>query len=193
MVYAPSYPIETERLVLRPFTRGDVDAVFAYRRRDDVARYLSDGPMTHESVAEALATRVGHDGLRVEGDKIFLAVERKDQHGVIGELSLILRSEGWRQGEIGYIFHPDQHGQGFATEAARMLLQMGFGGAGLHRVFARCAAANTASWAVMERLGMRREAHFRGHAFSKGAWEEELIYAVLEDEWREQGVSRTKS
>jgi RimJ/RimL family protein N-acetyltransferase len=186
MVYAPSFPIETERLRLRPFTRGDTDAVFEYRRREDVARYLMDGPMTHESVAEALSMRVGQEALRVEGDKIFLAVELKHQHGVIGELSLILRNEGWRQGEIGYIFHPDHHGHGYATEAARMLLEMGFAGAGLHRIFARCAAANAASWQVMERLGMRREAHFRGHAFLKGEWDEEMIYAILEDEWRAQ-------
>ncbi|MDC9824457.1 GNAT family protein [Devosia sp. ZB163] len=184
MVYAPRYPIETDRLRLRPFTRGDVDAVFAYRQRADVARYLSDGPMTRESVAEALQMRVGQEALRVEGDKIFLAVETKERSGVIGELSLILRDEAGRQGEIGYILDPGYHGQGYATEAGAKLLEMGFDGAGLHRIYARCAAANHASWRVMERLGMRREAHFREHAFVKGAWDEEFVYAVLEDEWR---------
>jgi RimJ/RimL family protein N-acetyltransferase len=184
MVYAPVFPIDTERLRLRPFARGDVDAVFDYRRRDDVARYLSDGSMTHESVVEVLDRRIGQDALRVEGDKIALAVELRHTHAVIGEASLILRSEPWRQGEIGYILHPDHHGHGYATEAGRMLLEMGFAGAGLHRIYARCATANAASWRVMERLGMRREAHFRGHAFARGVWEDELIYAILEDEWR---------
>ena len=186
MAYTPDYPIETERLCLRPFTRGDVDAVYAYRQREDVARHLFDGPMTHESVVEAVAMRVGQDGLHEDGSKIFLAVELKPDHTVIGELSLILRNETARQGEIGYIFHPDHHGRGYATEAARLLLEMGFAGAGLHRIYARCAAANTPSWRVMERLGMRREAHFREHAMSKGAWDEELIYAILEDEWRDR-------
>jgi RimJ/RimL family protein N-acetyltransferase len=183
MVYVPVYPIDTERLRLRPFTRGDVAAVFDYRRRDDVARYLTDASMTHESVVEVLDRRIGQDALRVEGDKLALAIELREQHAVIGEVSLILRSEPWRQGEIGYILHPDHQGRGYASEAARMLLAMGFGGAGLHRIYARCAADNAPSWRVMERLGMRREAHFRGHAFSKGAWDEEVIYAILEDEW----------
>lgn len=184
MAFAPDYPVETSRLRLRPFTRGDVDAVYAYRRREDVARYLFDGPMSHESVAEALQARVGHEALDGEGSKIFLAVELKASHALIGEVSLILRDAANRQGEVGYIFHPDHHGHGYATESALALLGLGFDGAGLHRIYARCAAANNPSWQVMERLGMRREAHFREHIFVKGAWDEELVYAILEDEWR---------
>lgn len=184
MLYSPQYPIDTERLRLRPFTRGDVDAVFAYRQRADVARYLFDGPMSHESVTEVVQRRIGQYRLADEGDKIFLAAEMKAPQQVIGEVSLILRDGPSRQAEIGYIFHPEFHGQGYATEAARMLLQMGFEGAGVHRIYARCAVTNDASWKVMERLGMRREAHFREHAFVKGAWDEEFVYALLEQEWR---------
>lgn len=183
MAYAPHYPIETDRLSLRPFTRGDVDAVFAYRQRDDVARYLFDEPMSRESCAEAVQARTTQTEFEEEGDKIFLAVERKEDLAMIGEVSLILRNEVARQAEIGYIFNPAFHGHGYATEAARALLQMGFAGAGLHRIYARCDARNEASWHLMERLGMRREAHFREHVLVKGVWDEELIYAMLEDEW----------
>lgn len=184
MIYAPSYPIDTQRLRLRPFTRGDVDAVFAYRQREDVARYLFDGPMSHESVTDVVQMRVGQYEFAGEGDKILLAAELKQPQHLIGEVSLILRDVAARQAEIGYIFHPDFQGQGYASEAARMLLQMGFDGAGMHRIYARCDARNGASWKVMERLGMRREAHFREHAFVKGSWDEEFVYALLEDEWR---------
>lgn len=184
MAFEPHYPIETERLRLRPFTRGDADAVFAYRRREDVAQYLFDGPMTHETATEVVGLRAGQFTLAAEGDKLFLAVEIPEPHAMIGEVSLIWRDAANRQGEIGYIFNPDYHGRGYATEAARVLLGLGFDRLGLHRIYARCAAANTASWKVMERLGMRREAHFREHVFVKGAWDEELIYAILEDEWR---------
>jgi RimJ/RimL family protein N-acetyltransferase len=183
MAYAPGYPIETERLILRPFTRGDVDAVFAYRQRDDVARYLFDEPMSRESCAEAVQGRTTQTEFEEEGDKIFLAVERRQDLAMIGEVSLILRNEVARQAEIGYIFNPDYHGHGYATEAANALLEMGFADAGLHRIYARCDARNEASWHLMERLGMRREAHFREHVLVKGVWDEELIYAMLEDEW----------
>jgi len=183
MVFAPALPIVTDRLLLRPFTRGDVDAVFAYRQLDTVARYLFDDPMSREACTESVQQRIGQVAFVAEGDRISLAVERRKDHAVLGEVSIILRSDAFRQAEIGYIFHPDYHGRGYATEAARALLALGFDAAGLHRIYARCAAANSPSWRVMERLHMAREAHFREHAFFKGAWDEEYVYAILEQDW----------
>jgi len=98
-------------------------------------------------------------------------------------VSLIWRSVGDQQAEIGYIFHPDVRGQGYATEAATQLLGFAFGAAGMHRVYARCDARNTASFRVMERLGMQQEAHFREHAHFKGRWDEERIFAILDRDW----------
>jgi RimJ/RimL family protein N-acetyltransferase len=187
MEFVPTYPIESGRLRLRPFTRGDVEAVFAYRSREDVARYLFDEPMSRESCAEAVQLRTGQTAWAAEGDRIVLAVERRDDLVLLGEVSLILRGLGARQAELGYILHPDSHGRGYATEAAAMVLGLGFAAAGCHRIYARCDVRNGPSRRVMERLGMRREAHFREHMLVKGAWNEELVYAVLEDEWRSRG------
>lgn len=189
MTFAPTLPIETERLRLRPFTRDDIDAVFDYRRREDVTQYLIDAPMSRQGCAAVVQARIGQLSLVEDGDKIFLAVERRADAAMLGEVTLILRSLEARQAEIGYILHPRHRGRGYATEAARALLTLAFDGAGLHRVYARCDARNAASFAVMERLGMRQEAHFREHALLKGAWDEELIYALLEQEWRAANVS----
>jgi RimJ/RimL family protein N-acetyltransferase len=98
-------------------------------------------------------------------------------------VSLIWRSIPDQQGEVGYIFHPDVHGRGYASEGARTLLAFAFEVMGLHRVYARCDARNAASARVMQRLGMRQEAHLREHAQFKGRWDEELIWAVLDHEW----------
>ena len=181
--FAPDYPILTERLTLRPFSRRDVDAVYSYRSRADVSEFLFDHPMTHDECAEAVRARAGQIGFTSEGDKIVLAVERRDDARLIGEVSLIWRSVPDLQGEVGYIFHPDAHGQGYASEAARALLAFGFEVMGLHRIYARCDARNAASERVMQRLGMRKEAHFREHMQVKGSWDEELIYALLEGEY----------
>lgn len=184
MDYSPTLPILTGRLRLRVFTPADVDAVFDYRRREDVTQYLTDPPMNRQRCAEIVGARIGQSSLAAEGDKIFLAVERRSDSVILGEVTLILRNLEARQGEIGYILHPRHRGQGYATEAARALLELAFDGASLHRVYARCDVRNAASFGVMERLGMRREAHFREHALFKGAWDEEFIYALLAQEWR---------
>lgn len=183
MALYPDYPIRTERLALRPFTRGDVDAVFAYRRREDVARYLFDVPLSREECALAVQQRIGQIALEQEGDKIILAVELAQGGALIGEVSLIWRSIDARQGEVGWIFDPDHHGRGYATEAANAMLDLAFGPGDMHRVAARCDVRNEASWRLMQRIGMRREAHFREHAIFKSQWDEEFIYAMLWQEW----------
>jgi len=184
MALNPSYPIETERLRLRPFTRGDVDGIFAYRRREDVARYLFDVPLSRDECALAIQQRIGQIALTEEGDKIVLAVELACNAALIGEVSLIWRNADARQGEAGWIFDPAYQGQGYATEAANAMLDLAFGPGDMHRVSARCNVRNEASWRLMARLGMRREAHFREHAIFKSAWDEEFVYAILKQEWR---------
>ena len=105
--FVPDYPIGTERLELRPFSRADVEAVFAYRSRPEVAEYLFDEPMTREDCAEAVRIRAGQVAFTNEGDKILLGLERRSDRRLIGEVSLIWRSLADRQAEIGYIIHPD--------------------------------------------------------------------------------------
>lgn len=184
MALFPHYPLTTDRLALRPFTRGDVDAVHSYRRREDVARYLFDVPLSREECALAVQQRTGQIALEAEGDKIILAVDLATGGVLIGEVSLIWRSVDARQGEIGWIFDPGFQGQGYATEAANAMLDLGFGPGDMHRITARCDVRNEASWRLMERIGMRREAHFREHAIFKGEWDEEYVYAILWQEWR---------
>lgn len=183
MKIEPEYPLQTERLLLRPFTRGDVDAVYSYRRREDVARYLHDPPLSREECALAVQQRVTQVKFESAGDRVVLAVELRDTAIVIGEVSLIWRNVEARQGEIGWIFDPAYHGVGYATESASRIMDVAFQSLDLHRVFARCSARNTGSWRLMERLGMRREAHFHEHEWFKGEWDEEFVYAILQREW----------
>ncbi len=65
------------------------------------------------------------------------------------------------------------------------MFSVGFGHFNLHRILGRCDARNRPSWQLMQRLGMRREAHFREHALFKGVWDEEFHYAMLAREWAE--------
>ncbi len=81
------------------------------------------------------------------------------------------------------MLHPDQHGRGYGREATLEMLRLGFEGLGLHRIIGRCDARNDTSARLMERLGMRREAHFRENEWVKGEWCDEYVYALLAAEW----------
>jgi RimJ/RimL family protein N-acetyltransferase len=88
-----------------------------------------------------------------------------------------------RQGELGFIFHPDHQGHGYATEAAGALIAHGFEHYDLHRVYGRLEPRNAASARVLEKLGMRREALLLENEWVKGEWQSEAIYALLDREW----------
>lgn len=183
--------IDTERLQLRPYTKGDLDDLADIRRRPDVMRYLYEDVQGREEVAEVLERRAtDQTALRREGDALVLAVELREVSRVIGDVSMRWVSEEHRQGDIGFIFHPDYHGRGYAYEASREMLRLGFEEAGFHRIEGRCDARNDASARLMERLGMRREAHLVENEWFKGEWGSEFVYAILDREWRERVAAR---
>jgi RimJ/RimL family protein N-acetyltransferase len=108
----------------------------------------------------------------------------------VGDCTLFWLSQIHQQGEIGFIFHPAFQGRGLASEAAGAMLRLGFEGLGLHRIIGRCDGRNQASAGVMERNGMRREAHLIENEFVKGEWTDELIYAILRREWEASAPAR---
>jgi RimJ/RimL family protein N-acetyltransferase len=175
---------ETERLLVRRYKEDDFDALLAIQSRPDVARWLYWGPRSPDEVRESLEHKRVAATLAEDDDCVSVALIRRDTGELIGDCSICLRSREHRQGEIGFIVHPDHQGQGFATEAARALLELCFVDLDLHRVIGRLEARNTASAGVLERIGMRREAHLIENEFVKGEWQSELVYAILQREWR---------
>lgn len=184
MTLQPTYPILTERLALRPFVAADLDALYAIYSRADVVEYLYEEPRSREQVAEVLAARTTRTAIRAEGDRLKLALERRDTGAMIGDVILVWVSAQHRQGEIGFVLHPDHQRRGYAREAAVEMLRLGFEHLGLHRIVGRCEVRNAASARVLERLGMRREAHLRENEWVKGRWDDEYVYAMLVREWR---------
>jgi len=186
-----SLPIRTERLVLRPFVEGDIEDLYAYLSLPIVSRYLYGQPAADLSATRsALSRRLDQVALESDGDMLCLAVEEPELGRVVGDVSLRYTSSVHHRGEIGYVFNPEFHGNGFATEATREMLAVGFGRLGLHRIVGQCDDRNVASAAVMERLGMRREAHFVENEFVKGEWQGELVFAILETEWNARDSQR---
>ncbi|MFI6317199.1 GNAT family N-acetyltransferase [Nonomuraea sp. NPDC050556] len=179
----PTYPITTDRLTLRPFTPQDLHSLHAYEALPDVARYLYWEPRDLEATRTALEKRITRIALADEGDALDLAITLRESGEHIGSCVLIWTSKEHRQGEIGYILNPTAHGNGYAAEAAREMLRLGFDQLGLHRIVGRLDGRNTASARVLEKLGMRREAHLVQNEIVKGEWTDEIIYAMLAEEW----------
>jgi RimJ/RimL family protein N-acetyltransferase len=180
-------PLTTARLTLRTYEADDLAAIHGLFSREDVCRYLPWEPMDLGQATAKLSQRLTQDHLEADGDPLVLAVVERETGRTIGELMLRLTSLGSRQGEVGWSFHPDVQGRGLATEGAGEMLRLGFEVVGLHRIHAGADARNEASVRVMERLGMRREARFVDSELVKGEWVGEIVYALLESEWRARG------
>jgi len=177
-------PIETDRLRIRRFAESDIDAIQAFARHRSVAREIPNIPYENED--ELAAYIEEQNGLELFATKkcVDLAIERIEDGQVLGLLSVV--SNGERQAEIGWAQGIDYRGHGYVTEASRGLITYLFETCNYHRVFAGTIFTNDRSWAVMERLGMRKEAHFRkAHVPpSPGEeWIDTVRYAVLGEEW----------
>jgi RimJ/RimL family protein N-acetyltransferase len=182
----PSYPISTPRLRLRPLAVHDTEELLAYRGRPEVCRYLPFEPMDEQVLTARLAGELGRREITAEGQGLTMGVELAANGRLVGDVVLFFRSADHARGEIGYVFHPDVAGQGYAAEACGAVLDLAFrdsDGLGLHRVVARMDARNAPSVRLASKLGMRREAHFRSSEMFKGAWADLVIYAMLDDEW----------
>lgn len=185
---AVDWPARTDRLLLRRATPADAHAVWAYRRLDEVSRWLTAAPATFEQF-------VAHG---FTPDRLPETVVVELDGTVVGDV-MVKVVDGWAQaevahrarqvqGELGWVLHPEQHGHGYATEALTEVLRLCFEVLGLRRVTAGCFAANEASWRLMERLGMRRETHtVRESLHRTEGWLDGLEYALLADEWLGRG------
>jgi RimJ/RimL family protein N-acetyltransferase len=178
-------PIETGRLRLRKYEDRDMADILEFSSDADfwLARNL-DWPVSVEGVKEYWEAQRDID-LSTDPEWFSLVVELRAEGKIIGQVGIgVIKTGEHRQGTIGWLLGRKYQGQGFATEAARALLGFGFDQLGLHRISARTGRDNERSWLLMERLGMRREAHFRESHTVNGEWRDEFIYAVLAEEWR---------
>jgi ribosomal-protein-alanine N-acetyltransferase len=174
--------IETERLVLRPIEGGDWRAIHRYTSLPEVVRYLPHEAFTEDDARE-FALRWSEQARKSDEWPEMLVVLRKADGRIIGHLPFERFSPKYRTREIGWVFDPAYQGQGYAAEAARAVLDLAFGTLGLHRIVATCDPRNRASQRVMEKLGMRREAHHIKDVQIRGEWCDEYFYAILKEEW----------
>ncbi len=173
---------ETARLRLRPYAATDLTAFLDLHSREEVVRYIPWGVLDEPACVAAIE-RSQRLGWESDGDAVKLAALDKESGRLAGELIIMLRSVEHGNGEVGYVLHPDFQGRGLATEGAGAMLQLAFEQLGMRRMIARLDTRNVSSVRVLDRLGMRREAHLVKNEWFKGELGDEYDYALLAEEW----------
>ncbi len=172
----------TERLRLRRLEPADAEAMFAYRSDPRVTAYQGWEPASREEVASYIVSLAGA-APDVPGSWFQVGITLREDGDLIGDVGIHVPVHDRRQAEIGITLVHDRQGRGYGTEALRAVLGYLFGELGKHRVYGSVDPRNLRSIALLERLGMRKEAHHRQSLWFKGEWVDDVIYAVLDGEW----------
>jgi RimJ/RimL family protein N-acetyltransferase len=177
--------ITTPRLHLRDFEKEDWPDVHAYTSDYEVVWRFPFGPSTEEETRRFIASVRALP--KCEPRPIYdLAMALRSTNRVIGGCYLKLEGTPEPTGFIVYLLNRHYWGQGYATEAARALIEFAFRTHQAHRVFTYCEVDNAASMRVLEKAGMQREGLIRESDWIRGAWHDQYLYAILRRDWQQQ-------
>lgn len=175
-------PIESERLILKPLTSEDASEVVRIHSIPDVSRYQGWQPSSAEEISDFIDRMTSNDFLAP--DQWFqLSISLKDGSKLIGDCGVHAGASDRRLVEIGISIDPLFQKQGYAQEAITSLLDFIFENTDTHRVHASIDPRNEPSIRLFENLGFRKEAHLVRSLWFKGEWADDLIMAVLREEW----------
>jgi ribosomal-protein-alanine N-acetyltransferase len=177
-------PLHTPRLLLRDFILADFQAIHAYASDPEVTRFMFYGPRDEADTAAYLQRML--QSQRERPRRIWeLAVIRREDARLIGACDVTIE-ENEPAGDLGYIFAHEAWGQGYASEAARAMVDAGFAQLHLERVFATCAIDHSASAHVLEKVGLRRRTVLRQYKEAKGRWWDMYLYEISRTEWQQR-------
>ncbi|MCY8302903.1 GNAT family N-acetyltransferase [Bacillus spizizenii] len=168
--------IATKRLLIREFEFKDWQAVYEYTSDINVMKYIPEGVFSKEDAKEFVNKNRGDNAEK-------FPVVLRDENFLIGHI-VFYKYFGEHTYEIGWVFNPKYQNRGYASEAARAILEYGFREMNLQRIIATCQPENIPSYRVMEKIGMRREGFFKKCIPKSNEWWDEYYYAILEEEWK---------
>lgn len=173
--------IETPRILLRPFDAGDLPAFKSIASQEEVLRFLPEGDrMTPEEMEEVFRwlIRCYKENTPERIKKFTLPIVLKRTGEIVGWCGIGPLDFDESETEIFFIVSRDRWGQGFATEAARALLDYAFERLGIRRIVAVVDPANRGSVRVIEKLGMAFERTVKGLAEDHRDYEGHSLYAL---------------
>ncbi|MBH5316266.1 GNAT family N-acetyltransferase [Paenibacillus sp. GSMTC-2017] len=171
--------LNTERLTIRKFHSSDWQAVFDYTSDSNVMRYIPEGVFTEQDAKDFVNKNSGEHATKyaVILNETNILIGHMAFHSWYGEIAY----------EVGWVFHPDYYNNGYATEATRAIVKYAFEILNIHRIIATCQPQNIPSYRIMEKVGMKKEAHFKkcipANFIMGTEWWDEYLYAILKEEW----------
>lgn len=177
-------PIYTERLMLREYIIDDYKEAHSYLSDPEVLKYMEFSPTTEEQSRDYVNRFLN---FQKQEPRIYIkfVVILKTDNCIIGECGLLMPNYKHKTAELVYRFNKDYWGKGYATEAAKAILNFGFYQLSLHRIDATCDIRNSASSKVIDNIGMQKEGCLREHKWVKEWWRSSFLYSILEYEFKQ--------
>jgi RimJ/RimL family protein N-acetyltransferase len=172
--------IETERTTLRPIELRDNKEILSYRSDSETNKYQGWIPKTLNDVDELISKNPQE--FNKPETWFQLVIINKANDTIIGDVGIHFIDN--YQSEIGCTLRKKCHGKGFATETLKAVIDYLFVVLDKHRIIVSIDPENAESIRLVERLGFRKEAHFKKSLLINGEWVDDVVYAILKTEWK---------
>lgn len=173
--------LETERLLLRPFNVSDATRVQKLANCREVTDTTLNLPYPYK-LQDARKWIATHETLYEKKQQAIFAITARAKQELIGAIGLA-KNAAHARAELGYWIGHEYWNRGFATEAARAVIEFGFSKLNLNRIFAHFMVQNPASGKVMQKVGMQFEGELRQHVIKNGRPLDLHIYSILKSDW----------
>lgn len=171
--------LQTNRLKLRAVELADANALFEYRSDRKINEFQGFIPTTEKEVLEFI-NKV-NPKMNEVGTWFQFAMLLKEKNTIVGDVGIHFL-EVDQQVEFGITLNKKHQGKGYATEALNCIFNYLFDVLNKHRIIASVDPRNTNSTQLLERLNMRKEAHFVKSLYMNGEWVDDVIYALLQSD-----------
>ncbi len=178
--------LRSKRLIIKRMGQDDAPALFAYRSDPAVTRFQEWEPAGLDEVVEFITANQA--SVFDEPNSWFqVGIYSADNTPrLIGDIGIHFLEEASQTVELGITIAPSYQRFGYGSEALSTLIDHLFGALQKHRIIASIDPTNAASIALVKKVGMCQEAHFRQSLLYKGEWVDDLIFAILRSEWKGQ-------
>jgi len=177
--------IKTNRLLLQTLNLDHAEAFFRYHSDSVANKYQGWIPEKIEDVYDFIKNRVSPT-INLTNTWHQLVIKKNENNVLIGDIGLHFIDIEEKQVEIGFTLDKNYQGKGYATESLMHVIDYLFNSLNKHRIIASIDPENLKSISLVERLGFRKEAHFIKSLFINGEWVDDLVFALLKDEWLEK-------